>query len=213
MYQVKRIVSPFKGNEGVSSIPVSADKVNKVNARVENNTQQGDKNKDQVNEDDVIKRKRQRQKTSIVWNDFEEIEIAEGVMKADCKYCKERFATGGRGASTSHLKRHSCLEKKLHMAADKKQIVIPFHPSNHSNPFVSLGGRYSNEKMREIIVIAIMVHEHPFNIVEDEIWMWGFQYANPEFHKVTRKTVRSDCLVMYEEEKIIEDFADKCEQD
>ena len=55
--------------------------------------------------------------------------------------------------------------------------------------------------MREIIATAIMVHEHPFSIVEDEVWMWGFQYANSEFHKFSRKTARSDCLAIYEAEK------------
>ena len=63
------------------------------------------------------------------------------------------------------------------------------------------GVRYSNEKMREIIATAIMVHEYPFSIVEDQVWMWSFQYANPEFSKVSRKTARSDCIKIYEVEK------------
>ena len=88
------------------------------------------------------------------------------------------------------------------MASAKKQTTIPFQPSNFSvNPFVVPGVRYCNEKMREIIATAIMVHEYPFSIVEDEVWMWGFQYANSEFQKVTRRTARSDCLAIYEVEK------------
>ena len=55
--------------------------------------------------------------------------------------------------------------------------------------------------MREIIVIAVMVHELPFSIVKDEVWMWAFQYANSKFQKISRKTVRSDCLALYEAEK------------
>ncbi|WOL20181.1 zinc finger BED domain-containing protein RICESLEEPER 2-like [Canna indica] len=31
--------------------------------------------------------------------------------------------------------------------------------------------------------------------------MWGFQYANFEFQKISRKTTRSDCLAIYEAEK------------
>jgi len=41
----------------------------------------------------------------------------------------------------------------------------------------------------------------PFSIVEDEVWMWAFQYGNPDFQKVSRKTVRSDCLAIYNAEK------------
>ena len=63
------------------------------------------------------------------------------------------------------------------------------------------GVRYSNEKMREIIATAIMVHEYPFSVVEDSIWMWAFQYANPDFHKITHKIARNDCLALFEMEK------------
>ncbi|XP_073098901.1 zinc finger BED domain-containing protein RICESLEEPER 2-like [Elaeis guineensis] len=154
-------------------------------------------------DEDCITNKKRR-KTSVIWNDFHEIDIAGGGKKAVCNYCKEKLATGGRGASTSHLKRYfqSYLQKRLHMTRQKKQTTIPFHPSNSGiNPFVTPGAKYSNEKMREIIASAIMVHEHPFSIVEDEIWMWGFQYANPEFQKIFRKTARADCLTIYEAEK------------
>nr|XP_025635829.1 zinc finger BED domain-containing protein RICESLEEPER 2-like [Arachis hypogaea] len=146
---------------------------------------------------------KKRKKTSPIWDDFDQVESSEGT-KAICKYCKSVFFYAGKGASTSHLWRHSssCLQRRLHVAAQKKQPLIPFQPSNSSiNPFVTPGARYSQEKMRQIIATAIMIHEHPFSIVEDEVWMWGFQYANSEFHKISRKTARSDCLAIYEAEK------------
>ncbi|XP_025635831.1 zinc finger BED domain-containing protein RICESLEEPER 2-like [Arachis hypogaea] len=146
---------------------------------------------------------KKRKKTSPIWDDFDQVESSEGT-KAICKYCKSVFSYAGKGASTSHLWRHSssCLQRRLHVAAQKKQPLIPFQPSNSSiNPFVTPGARYSQEKMRQIIATAIMIHEHPFSIVEDEVWMWGFQYANSEFHKISRKTARSDCLAIYEAEK------------
>ncbi|XP_025703409.1 zinc finger BED domain-containing protein RICESLEEPER 2-like [Arachis hypogaea] len=114
-----------------------------------------------------------KKKTSPIWNDFDQVESSEGT-KAICKYCKSMFSYAGKGASTSHLWRHfsSCLQKRLHVAAQKKQPLIPFQPSNSSvNPFVTPGARYSQEKMRQIIATAIMVHEYPFSIVEDEVWM------------------------------------------
>nr|XP_012575278.1 zinc finger BED domain-containing protein RICESLEEPER 2-like [Cicer arietinum] len=119
------------------------------------------------------------------------------------------MSTGGSGASTSHLKRHArgCNQKKLQTVAETRQVIIPFQPSKSSNPFISTGVRYSNEKMREIIAIAIMVHEYPFSVVEDDIRMWGFQYANPDFHKVTHKTARNDCLAIFGmEKKILKKF-------
>lgn len=55
--------------------------------------------------------------------------------------------------------------------------------------------------MRKIITIAIMIHELPFSIVEDEVWLLSFRYANSDFQKVSRNTVRSDCLAIYEARK------------
>src|ERR1044072_907149 len=187
-----------------SSNPTSAlgnDDVPTDSSQPENNPQVNENDNDSVIEDSIPKRK--RKKTSAVWNDFDEVEIARGVKKAICKYCKDHFATGGQGSSTSHLKRHSenCTQRRLHMAKEKKQTVIPFQPSNSGNPFMSPGDRYMHEKMREIIATAIMVHELPFSVVEDEVWMWAFQYANSDFHRIGRKMARADCLRIYDEEK------------
>ena len=55
--------------------------------------------------------------------------------------------------------------------------------------------------MREILATALMVHERPFSMAEDEVLMWAFEYANPDFKRVSRKTARSDCLKLYEAEK------------
>lgn len=40
---------------------------------------------------------------------------------------------------------------------------------------MSFGVRYAHEKIREIIATTTMVYELPFNVVEDDIWMWVFQ--------------------------------------
>ncbi|KAK4259767.1 hypothetical protein QN277_006065 [Acacia crassicarpa] len=153
-------------------------------------------------EDSIIAKK--RRKTSKVWKDFEEVQLADGVKKAVCLYCKEKLATGGRGASTSHLKRHSagCLECRLFVSRQNKQTTLQFSPSESGiNPFIVPGTKYSNEKMREILATAIMVHERPFSMVEDDVLIWASEYANPDFRKVSRKTARSDCLKLYEDEK------------
>lgn len=78
-----------------------------------------------------------------------------------------------------------------------------FPPAASVNPFLIPGGRYSNEKMRKIITIAIMIHELPFSIVEDEVWLLSFRYANSDFQKVSRKITKSDCLRIYETENKI----------
>ncbi|XP_061349869.1 zinc finger BED domain-containing protein RICESLEEPER 2-like [Gastrolobium bilobum] len=146
---------------------------------------------------------KKRRKTSVVWNDFHEMDIPNVGRKAVCNYCKQKFATGGIGGSTSHLRRHSqnCLNRKLDQSV-KKQTTLSFQPTGSTlNPFLAPGGMYTNEKMREIIATAIMIHEYPFSIVEDDVWMWAFKFANAEFEKVSRITARKDCIALYEAEK------------
>ncbi|XP_057457297.1 zinc finger BED domain-containing protein RICESLEEPER 1-like [Lotus japonicus] len=195
------MASALENNEPVSTNPVVM-AVDELVQPDSSQLQENEQGNDLVGEEAVVKRK--RKKTSSVWEDFYEVNLVGGKMKAVCKYCKQKFATSGVGASTSHLRRHGevCTQKSLQKASEKKQSVIPFQPSN-GNPFIISGARYNNEKMREIIASAIMVHEMPFNVVEDEVWMWAFQYANSDFTKVTRKTIRKDCLALYEAEKKI----------
>lgn len=197
------MASPLENSGMTSSTIAPQNEVNepvRVDSSQNGEIPENEKGKDQV-EERVPKKK--RKKTSAVWEDFDEIELNDGVKKAVCKYCKEKLSTGGKGSSTSHLKRHSelCMHKKLHERAQKKQPTIPFKPSSASNPFLVPGVKYSNGKMREIIATCIMVHEYPFSMVEDDVLMWGFQFANPDFQKVCRKTIRSDCLAIYEAEK------------
>ncbi|RZC16582.1 hypothetical protein D0Y65_009742 [Glycine soja] len=143
----------------------------------------GDKKTNQEEKENVIKKK--RKKTSSVWKDFDEVEIVGAGKKEICKYWKVRLSIGGPRDNTSHLRRHSekCNERRLHVAKEKNQFVIPFKPYNPSNPFLIPGVKYSNERMREIIATNVIVHEYLFGIVEAEVWMWALQYGNPDFQK------------------------------
>jgi hypothetical protein len=159
-------------------------------------------NNQQSEEPVVIGKK--RKKTSDIWEDFDEIETSKGVLKAVCKYCKAEYTTGKPGSSTSQMRRHikGCMKKKMHESTQNRQPTIPFKPSiSRGNPFITPGARYSNEKMREILATAIMVHEYPFTVVEDDILMSAFKYANSDFRKVTHKTSSSDCVALFESEK------------
>lgn len=77
----------------------------------------------------IIKKK--RKKASTVWNDFDEVEIPRVGKKVVCRYCKDKLSMGskgGKGGSTSHLRRHSksCLIRRLQLSKEKKQPIIHF---------------------------------------------------------------------------------------
>lgn len=64
------------------------------------------------------------------------------------------------------------MKEKFNEFAEKSHPIISFQPSILDNSFITPGARYSNENMREIIASAIMVHEYPFSVFYDDIWMW-----------------------------------------
>ncbi|GMI87663.1 DAYSLEEPER [Hibiscus trionum] len=47
----------------------------------------------------------------------------------------------------------------------------------------------------------IMVHELPFNFVEYELFNVVMKEANPGFNKISRASIRQDCISSYEIEK------------
>jgi len=70
--------------------------------------------------------KRERRKTSPVWNDFVIVEVG-GVKKSQCKWCKKLFSISS-SSSTSTLSRHlvACLK---YVVANKKQKSIALDPN------------------------------------------------------------------------------------
>lgn len=85
------------------------------------NTLGAEKNKEQVEDGEVIERKRQKK---LVWFDFDEVEIGTVVnKKAVCKCYKEKLSTGEseKGSSTSHA--DQCMQKKLHPSTEHHFIV------------------------------------------------------------------------------------------
>ena len=61
--------------------------------------------------------------------------------------------------------------------------------------------KYDQAKMRESIATFVLMHEHPFNIVEQEGFNMMMKTASPFFTKFSRATVKNDCQALYEREK------------
>ncbi|KAF1867965.1 hypothetical protein Lal_00042433 [Lupinus albus] len=125
--------NPLEGTNSSAHIIVTETTIGNSNQQEHNAENVSVNSSEQV--DCPIKSKRKRTKTSLAWNDFDEIEFPGGIKKAQCKFCKEKLSITGK-----------------------------------ANPFMTPGGRYSNEKMREVLVTAIMMHELPFNIVDAQEW-------------------------------------------
>ncbi|GKB95839.1 zinc finger BED domain-containing protein RICESLEEPER 2-like protein [Tanacetum coccineum] len=145
--------------------------------------------------------KRKRAKKSKVWIDM--IEIEDG-KRAQCIHCKDKFAMNAT-ATTTTLKRHleSCKVKKFN---DSKQQLLNFqrvsdeNQDNSSYPALTTG-KYDPATTRELISHWVLMHEHPFTIVEEDGLNLVFKSMQPRAENITRHAVKNDCMNVYEMEK------------
>ncbi|XP_022715071.1 zinc finger BED domain-containing protein RICESLEEPER 4-like [Durio zibethinus] len=62
-------------------------------------------------------------------------------------------------------------------------------------------GKFDMVKMREAAAHWILMHEHPFSIIEEEGFNMMQKRGMPEWEKVSRNTIKKDCMQVYEAEK------------
>lgn len=102
--------------------------------------------------------KKRKRRTSVVWNEFEEI---KGTNKVKCIHCKAQLQISG--GTTSHFRRHlnGCLRRKI---SQRSQKVLNFKSGKITTEPSSLAFKYDYEKVRVSIAHFILMHEHPFSI-------------------------------------------------
>ncbi|KAF3975055.1 hypothetical protein CMV_001660 [Castanea mollissima] len=117
---------------------------------------------------------KKRKRTSVIWNDFNEIILPDGTKKVQCIHCLKRLAFSNNGATTQyhrHLK--GCLSRKL---ADKKQKQLAVNKGGVESEMVIANFKYGHAKIKEKASHMILVHEYPFNMMKHEIYH-GFEVA------------------------------------
>ncbi|XP_059429198.1 zinc finger BED domain-containing protein RICESLEEPER 2-like [Corylus avellana] len=149
----------------------------------------------------VAFQRKERQKTSKVWNDFSSIEI-NGVKKFQCNWCKRLFSVG-KSSTTSTLSRHltACV-KFVELNSLKKQKTLSFEPSDGSDGLGTLTNFSFNEKkVRELAAHMVLLHEYPFNMMEHELFNKFMRACTSYWKKISCATVKSDCIATYNIEK------------
>lgn len=163
-------------------------------------------NEENVESSDIVIQKSKRKKTSLVWDHFKKVELKNG-KKWQCIHCKNNYSVVASG-STSHLMRHlkqTCHVYKKLVAQQKK---LNFQPAKSkideklSGPLLmNSGGKYDHERQREATAHWIMMHEHAFSIVEEEGFHFMMKCSNISYEKISRKTLKNDCIAVYEAER------------
>ncbi|KAG6526236.1 hypothetical protein ZIOFF_016218 [Zingiber officinale] len=88
-------------------------------------------------------------------------------------------------------------------AKSEQQSKLSFLPTDSASPSILTvhSGKFDMEQMREVASHWIMMHEHPFTILDEEGFNLMMRRGMPEWQKISRTTCRTDCMKIYEIEK------------
>nr|GLL35749.1 zinc finger BED domain-containing protein RICESLEEPER 2-like [Ipomoea trifida] len=146
---------------------------------------------DTVDSDSVSTQK--RKKSSEVWNHFSTLEKGEdGRGRVACNYCKKSYLHDAAKSGTSTLSRHLLTCKKK--------------PEDASAMLIDQEGKLNNRTIdqkvcRELIAQCTIEHNLPFKWVEYRSVRLLCEYLNPDFQFISRNTLASDVLQLYERHK------------
>ena len=153
--------------------------------------------------DDVIstdQSSRSTKRRAKVW-DYVDSELVDGKEKAICKYCKAHLSSVA-GKGTTHLNRH--ISTYCHaISQEERQRFLATQKTKPDEAHV-----FDPVVFRGLIAKYFLSAEISFRKCEDPSWKEMINYYQPSFRLVGRQTVRSDCMLLYEEEKLqlIEQF-------
>uniref|UniRef100_A0ACD5UTW0 Uncharacterized protein n=1 Tax=Avena sativa TaxID=4498 RepID=A0ACD5UTW0_AVESA len=189
---------------------------NKVDAEIGGNEATGTEDQQQVVVEKEKRQRATRAKKSPVWLFFEEVRVpskkkkGEIEIKGKCMACQKLFAKTASG-TTSHWMRHltTCDRHKLNQKS-KQQKIINFQTEEEEEaegdvetPSVVNPDYCDNARIREIICKLIIVHDMPFRIVEYKWFNILMKALNRGYKKMSRNTIRNECMKLYESEKDI----------
>ncbi|KAL2939861.1 putative AC transposase [Bienertia sinuspersici] len=117
--------------------------------------------------------KRQRKKTSWVWNHLEFVTHPIGTTKS---------------GPTTQYKRHleSCSMHRAH----GQQLLGSIE-----------NWKYDHGKVRELFAHMVAVHELPFMFAEYEVFNMLMKVVAPQFERISRVTLKNDCIASHDIEK------------
>ncbi|XP_027122327.2 zinc finger BED domain-containing protein RICESLEEPER 2-like [Coffea arabica] len=98
---------------------------------------------------------------------------------------------------------NSCPSRKASLRQAAQQTKLNFQPANNAFPTVPPlhTEKFDMEKMREAAAHWILMHEHPFTILEEECLNIFLKRGMSEWQKITRGVAKNDCVAVYELEK------------
>ncbi|CAB4263762.1 unnamed protein product [Prunus armeniaca] len=140
--------------------------------------------------------KRRRKLTSAVWTQFEILPIDENnEQRAKCMKCGQKYLCDSR-YGTGNLKRHieSCVKTDTR---DLGQLLL----SKSDGAILTRSSKFDPMKFRELLVMAIIMQDLPFQFVEYAGIRQLFNYVCADIKLVSHNTAKADVLSLYNREK------------
>nr|XP_027096077.1 zinc finger BED domain-containing protein RICESLEEPER 1-like [Coffea arabica] len=151
-------------------------------------------------------KKKKRARKSEAWDDFEDVEVgSQKTIYSECKHWQSRFKKTKTGTTSSLLRHRKNCPKRLEKLkiVEARQQKLNFPAANSSSNAHSLlhTSKFDMAAMRQSAVEWVLMHEHPFSIVEEDGFNLMMKKEMPEWQKISRTTNKKDCLSVYEREK------------
>lgn len=137
-----------------------------------------------------------RRKSSEVWNHFSLDKGKEGKSSVKCNHCEKVYTYEGSNYGTSTLSCHLGTCKKKPKFGDASSLFL-----DHEGKLRARGKNIDPKICREWITKVSIAHDLPLKWIEYKAMRSFLKYLNPDIHFITRNTVASDVLKMYESEK------------
>nr|GMC60524.1 putative Zinc finger, BED-type [Ipomoea batatas] len=134
--------------------------------------------------------KRKRKLRSQVWDHFDRLITkntnGETIVKAKCKYCEVLINSDSK-YGTGNLKRHTinCVRKNTR---DIGQMLI----GGENGSMLMRSRKFSEEKFRELLISAIVMHNMPLSFVEYDGFRTVFSYLKDDVPTISRNTAKAD---------------------
>ncbi|RYQ99536.1 hypothetical protein Ahy_B07g087476 [Arachis hypogaea] len=141
-----------------------------------------------------IKKKKTKATTSDVWRYFTKLGPGDdGIDRAQCDGCKQKFKAGGKQYGTSLLKRHLDRCVKIDFE-DIGQTLIEMQ-----NKMGAL--KIDNHVSCEMFTAFVIDCDVPFSIVDNKKFRNWVKYISPTLGLITRNTLKEDVLKVYTRKK------------
>ena len=136
-----------------------------------------------------------------VWAHFTRKKV-EGKFKAQCHYCGKLYL-GESSQGTTHLCNHlaRCPRMKFKDIRDMQQQVL-IKQQNKVDGTMNLNTyQFDQDRVRNKLARMVILHEYPLSMVDHIGFREFVTDLQPIFKLVTRNTLKSDILKIYDNER------------